>query len=199
MYKLGFKEAEELGLKLPTSIGSWKKQANSRKTSTSTSLALLKPLTVWITTNNGKFLKIWDYQTTLPVSWETCVQVKKQELSSSVKTGHGMTGSKFGKEVCQGCILSLCLFNSYAECHVKCVHGWLYSLDESQTGIKIARKSINNLRYADDITLMAKSEEKLKSLLMRMKEKSEKVDLKLNIKKKKKLTLRHLFLSIHGK
>ena len=72
-------------------------------------------------------------------------------------------------------------------------------MDESQTGIKIARKSINNLRYADDITLMAKSEEKLKSLLMRMKEKSEKVDLKLNIKKKKKLTLRHLFLSIHGK
>ena len=71
-------------------------------------------------------------------------------------------------------------------------------MDESQAGIKIARKSINNLRYADDITLMAKSEEKLKSLLMRMKEKSEKVDLKLNIKKKK-LTLRHLFLSIHGK
>ena len=64
----GFKEAEELGLKLPASIGSWKKQGNSRKTSTATSLTMLKPLTVWITTNYGKFLKRWDYQPTLPVS-----------------------------------------------------------------------------------------------------------------------------------
>ena len=76
----------------------------------------------------------------------------------------------------------------------------MYSLDESQGGIKIARKSINNLRYADDTILMAKSEEKLKSLLMRMKEKSEKADLKLKKKQTKKtLTLRHLFPLLHGK
>ena len=75
----------------------------------------------------------------------------------------------------------------------------MYSLDESQAGIKIARKSIHNLRYADDTILMAKSEEKLKSLLMRMTEKSEKADLKLREKKKKNLILRHLFPLLHGK
>ena len=72
--------AEEPEIKLPTFVGSWKKQENSRKTSTSASLTMLKPLTVWITTNCGKFLKKWEYQTTLPASYETCMQVKKQQL-----------------------------------------------------------------------------------------------------------------------
>ena len=89
------------------------------------------------------------------------------------------TGSKLGKEY-QGCILSLCLFNFYAE-HVM----WNARLDEAQAGIKIVGKNINNLRYADDITLMAESEEELKSLLMKVKEESEKVGLKLNIQKTK--------------
>ena len=75
MYKLGFKEAEEPEVKLPTLVGSWrKKQENSRKTSAS--LTMLKPLTVWITTNCGKLLKTWEYQTTFPVFWETYMQVK---------------------------------------------------------------------------------------------------------------------------
>ena len=77
MYKLGFEKAEESEIKLPTSVGSWRKQGSSRKTST-TSLTTRKPLTVCITTNCGKFLKRQEYQTTLPVSWETRMQVKMQ-------------------------------------------------------------------------------------------------------------------------
>ena len=80
MYKLGLEKAEEPETKLPTFVGSYKRQENSRKTSTFPSLTMLKPLTVWITTNCGKFFKRWEYQTTLPVSWETCMQVKKQQL-----------------------------------------------------------------------------------------------------------------------
>ena len=83
----------------------------------------------------------------------------------------------------QGCLLSPCLFNFYAEYII-----WNASLDETQAGIKIAGKNINNLRYADDTTLMAESEEELKNLLMKMKEESEKADLKLNIHKTKIMT-----------
>ena len=79
MYKLSFKEAEQPEIKLPF-VGSWKKQGSSRKTSTSASLMTLKPLTMWITTNCGKFLKSWAYQTTWPVSWEICMCVKKHQL-----------------------------------------------------------------------------------------------------------------------
>ena len=78
MYKLDFEKAEEPEIKLPTSVGSQKNRENLRKTSAS--LTTPKPLTVWITTNCGAFLKRWDYQTTLPASWETCMQVKKQQL-----------------------------------------------------------------------------------------------------------------------
>ena len=85
MYKLGFEEAEESEIKLPTSIGSLKKQESSRKTTTSASLTLVKPLAVWITTNCGKFLKWWEYQTTLSVSWETFMQVKKQQLELDIR------------------------------------------------------------------------------------------------------------------
>ena len=87
---------------------------------------------------------------------------------------------KIGKEILQGCILSPCLFNLYAE-YIK----WNARLDEGQDGIKIAGRNINNLRYADDPTLLAESEEELKSLLMKVKEESEKVGLKLNIQKTK--------------
>ena len=93
---------------------------------------------------------------------------------ATVRTGHGTTDRfKIGKGVCQGWILSPCLFNLYAE-HIM----QNACLDEAQTGIKIARRNINNLRYADDTTLMAESEEELKSLLMKVKEESEKVGLK---------------------
>ena len=92
-----------------------------------------------------------------------------------VRTGHGTTDwFQIGKGECQGCILSPCLFNFYAEYIMQNAR-----LDEARAGIKIARRNINNLRYADDSTLMAESEEELKSLLMKVKEDTEKVGLKL--------------------
>ena len=102
-------------------------------------------------------------------------------MEAAVRTGHGTTDwFQTGKGVHQGCILSPYLFNLYAE-YIMPNAG----LDEAQAGIKIARRNINNLRYTDDTTLMAESEEELKSLLMKMKEESEKVGLKLNIQKTK--------------
>ena len=99
---------------------------------------------------------------------------------ATVRTGHGTTDwFQIGKGVRQGCILSPCLFNFYAEYIVRNA-----GLEETQAGIKIAGRSINNLRYADDTTLMAESEDELKSLLMKVKVESEKVGLKLNIQKK---------------
>ena len=95
MYKLGLEKAEEPEIKLPTSIGSERKQRNSRKTFSSASLTTLKPLTVWITTNCGKLLKRWEYQTILPVSWETCMQVKKQQLDPCMEQ---LIGSRLRKE-----------------------------------------------------------------------------------------------------
>ena len=100
---------------------------------------------------------------------------------ATVRTGHGTTDwFQIGKGVHQGCILSPCLFNLYAEYSLRNA-----GLEEVQAGIKIAGRNINNLRYADDSTLMAESEEELKSLLMKVKEESEKVDLKHNIQKTK--------------
>ena len=100
---------------------------------------------------------------------------------ATVRTGHGtMDWFQIGKEVHQGCILSLCFFNLYGE-HIIRNAG----LEEAQAGIKIARRNINNLRYPHDMTLVAESEEELKSLLMKVKEESEKVGLKLNIQKTK--------------
>ena len=121
---------------------------------------------VWITINCGKFWKRWEYQTTWPASWETCMQVRKQQLELDME--------QIGKGVRQGCRLSPCLFNFYAEYIMRNTE-----LEEAQAGIKIAVR--NNLRYADDTTLMAESGE-LKSLLMKVKEESEKVGLKLNIR-----------------
>ena len=112
---------------------------------------------------------------TWPASSEICMQVRKQQLELDMEQ---QTGSKIGKGVCQGCILSPCLFNLYAEYIMRNA-----GLEEARAGIRIARRNINNLRYADDTTLMAESEEELKSLLMNVKEESEKVGLKLNIQK----------------
>ena len=95
MFKLELEKAEEPKIKLPTSAGSSKKQESSRETSTSALLTTPKPLTVWITTNCGKFFKKWGYQTTCPASWEICMQVKKQQLEMDMGQ---QTGSKLGKE-----------------------------------------------------------------------------------------------------
>ena len=103
---------------------------------------------------------------------------------ATVRTGHGTTDwFQIGKGVRQGCILSSCLFNFYAEYIMRNA-----GLDEAQAGIKIAGTNVNKLRYADDTTLMAESEEELKSLLMKGKEESAKVGLKLNIQKTKIIT-----------
>ena len=100
---------------------------------------------------------------------------------TTVRTGHGTTEwFQIRKGVCQGCVLSPCLFNLYAEYTMQNA-----GLDEAQAGIKIAGRNINNLRYADDTTLMAENEEELKSLMMKVKEESENVGLKLNIQKTK--------------
>src|SRR5574337_164572 len=145
---------------MPTSTGSWKKQESSRKTSISALLTIPKPLTVWITTNYGKFLEmgISDHLTCFLRNLYT-------GQKATVKTGHGtMDWFQIEKQVHQGCILSLCLFNFYVEYIMRNA-----GLEEAQAGIKIARRNINNLRYADDTTLMAESEEELKSLLMKVK------------------------------
>ena len=103
------------------------------------------------------------------------MHLKLTRLESTIETTNWF---QIGKGIHQGCILSLCLFNLYAE-YIRRNTG----LDEAQAGIKIARRNINNLRYADDTTLMEESEEELKSLLMKVKEESEKVGLKFNIQK----------------
>ena len=114
---------------------------------------------------------------------------------ATVRTGHGPTDwFQIGKGVCQGCLLSPCLFKLYAEYIMRNA-----GLEEAQAGIKIARRNINNLRYADNTTLMAESEEELKSLLMKVKEESEKFGLKLNIQKKMPLRSWHPVPSLHGK
>ena len=140
---------------------------------------MLKPLTVWITTNCGKLLKLWEYQATFPVSWEICMQDKKQQLESNIEQ---WTGSKLGKKY-NKTIFSPCLFNFYAEYLMQNA-----GLDESQAGIKIAGRYINNFRYSDDTILIAESEEKLKNLLMRVKEEHEKACFKLDIQKTKIMT-----------
>ena len=129
---------------------------------------------VWITTN-WKILK----EMGIPDHLTCLLRNLYAGQEATVRTGHGtMDWFQIGKGVHQGCIPSPCLFNLYAEYIMRNAE-----LEETQAGIKIARRNINNLRYADDTTLMAESEEKLKSLLMKVKEESEKVDLMLSIQK----------------
>ena len=131
---------------------------------------MLKPSTVWITTICGKFLKrlgVPDYLTYL-------LRNLYAGQEAMVRTGCGSADwFQIGKGVCQGCILSPCLSNLYAE-YIMSNAG----LEQTQAGIKFAGRSINNLSYADDTTLMAGREMELKSLLMKVKEDSEKVDFK---------------------
>ena len=177
MFKLVLEKSEEPEIKLPTSVVSSKKQASSRKTSISALLIMSKRLTVWITTNLWRILKkigILDHLTCL-------LRNLYAGQEATVRTGHGTTDwFQIGKGVLQGCMLSPCLFNLYAEYIMRNT-----GLDEAQARIKIAGRNINNLRHADDTTLMAESEEELKSLLMKVKEESEKAGLKLNIQKNK--------------
>ena len=167
MFKLDLEKSEAPEIKLPTSVGSLKKQDSSRKTSISALLTVPKPLTVSVTTNCGKFLK----EMGIPDHLTCLLRSLCAGQEATVRTRHGTTDwFQRGKGVRQGCILSPCLFNLYAEYIMRNA-----GLEETQAGIKIARRNINNLRYADDTTLMAKSEKELKSLLVKMKEESEKL------------------------
>ena len=133
---MDLEKAEEPEIKLPTSIGSLKKQESSRKTSTFSLLTMPNPLTV-------------------PGHLTCLLRNLYAGQEETVRTGHGtMDWFQIGKGVCQGCILSPCLFNLYAEYIMRNT-----GLDEAQAGIKISGRNINNLRYADDVTLMAESEE----------------------------------------
>ena len=161
---------------MPTSAGSWKKQESSRKTSISVLLTMPKPLTIWITIN-WKILK----EMGIPDHLTGLLRNLYAGQESTVRTGHGTTDwFQIGKRIHQGCILSPCLFNLYAKYIMRNA-----GLEEAQAGIKTAGRNINNLRYADDTTLMAESKEELKSLLMKVKVESEKIGLKLNIHKTK--------------
>ena len=164
IFKVVLEKVEELEIKLQTSAGSSKKQESSRKTSLSALLTMPKPLSGWITIN-WKILKemgIRDHLTSL-------LRNLYAGQEATFRTGHGTTDwFQIGKGVCQGCILSPCLLNLYAEYIMRNA-----GLDEAQARIKISRRNINNLRYADDTTFMAESKE-LKSLLMKVKEDSEK-------------------------
>ena len=140
MFKLVLEKAEEPELKLPTSSGSSKKQGSSRKVSISALLTMPKCLTLW------KILKEMGIQEQL-----TCLLRNLYAgQEATVRTGHGTDWFQIGKGVCQGCILSPCLFNLYAEYIMRNA-----GLEEAQAGIKIAGRNINNFRYADDTTLMA--------------------------------------------
>ena len=135
-----------------------------------------KPLTVSITTN-WKILQ----EMGIPDHLTCLLRNLYAGQEATVRTGHGTKDwFQIGKGVCQGCILSPCLSNFYAEYIMRSA-----GLEETQAGIKIAGRNIRNLRYADDTTLMAESEEGLKSLMMKVKEESENVGLKLNIQKTK--------------
>ena len=149
MFKLYLEKAEEPEINLLTSVGSSKKQESSRKTSTSALLTTPKPLTVWIKTNCGKFWKRWEW---IPDHLTCLLRNLYAGQEATVRTRHGtMDWFRIGKEVRQGCILSPCLFNLYAEYIRRNAE-----LDEARAGIKIAGRNINNLRYADDTTLMQK-------------------------------------------
>ena len=176
IFKLVLEKVEEPEIKLLTSDGSLRKQESSRKTYISALLTMSKPLTV----DHNKLWKILN-KMGIPDHLTCLLRNLYAGQEATVRTGHGTTDwFQTGKGVCQGCILSLCIFNFYAEYIMRNA-----GLEESQAGIKIAGRNLNNLRYAHDTTLMAESEEELKSLLIKVKEESEKVGLKLNIQKTK--------------
>ena len=154
MFKLDLEKSEEPEIKLPTSVGSQKKQESSRKISTSASLTMLKLFTVWITTN-------WKILTEMGIPDHVACLLRNLYAGqeATVRTRHEkIDWFQIGKGVYQGCILSPCLFNVYEEYIM-----WNSRLDEAQAGIKIARRNINNLRYADDTTLWQKEKRNWRS------------------------------------
>ena len=176
MFKLDLEKAEEPEIKLPASIGSSKKAREFQKNifcffDYAKDFDCVNHHKLW------KILKEMGKLDHLTFFWRNLYASQE----ATVRTAHGITEwFQIGKGVCQGCILSLCLFNLHAEYVMQNA-----GMDKVQSGIKIAGRNINNLRYTDDTTLRAETEKELKSLLMKEKEKSEKVGLKLNIQKTK--------------
>ena len=183
IFKLVLEKAEEPEIKLPTSVESLIKQESSRKNIYFCFIDYAKAFDCVDHNKLWKILRkmeISDYLTHLLRNLYT-----GQE--ATVRTGHETTDwFQIRKGAYQGCILSPCLFNLYAEYIMRNA-----GLEDAQAGIKIAGRNINNLRYADDTILMAESEEELKSLLVKMKEESEKVGLKLNLQKTQIMTSHH--------
>ena len=166
IFKLVLEKAEEPEIKLPTSTGSLKKQESSRNIS----FCFIDYTKAFDCVDHNKLRKILK-EMGIPDHLTCLLRNLYAGQEAIVRTGHGTTDwFQIGKGVRQGCILSPCLFNFYAE-YITRNSG----LEETQAGIKSTGRSINNLRYADDTTLMAESEEKLKSLLMKAKEESEKL------------------------
>ena len=177
MFKLVLEKAEEPEIKLPTSTGSSKKQESSRKNIYFCFIDYAKAF------DCVDHNKLWEILKEMerPDHLTCLLRNLYTGQEATVRTGHGATDwFQIGKGVRQGCVLSPCLFNLHAEYIMRNA-----GLEETKAGIKIAGRNINNLRYADDTTLMAESEEELKSLLMKVKEESEKVGFKLNIQKTK--------------
>ena len=180
MFKLDVEKAEGPEIKLPTSAESWKKEESSRKKNIY--FCFTDYAKAFDSVDHNKLWKILQ-EVGIPDYLTCLLRNLYASQEATVRTGHGTTDwLQIRKGVCQGCILSPCLFNFYAEYIMRNA-----GLDEAQAGIKIAGRNINNLRYADDTTLMAESEE-LKNLLKKVKKESEKVGLKLNIQKTKVMT-----------
>jgi len=198
MYKLGLEKAKKPETNLPSIFWIMKKAKEFQKNIYFCFIDYTKVF-VQITTNRGKFLKRWEYQTTLPASWETCMQIKKQQLEPYMEQltvpckEQSVQNRKNRKRNMSRLFIVTYLFNLYVEYMYMM---WNARLDEVQAELKTAR-SINNLRRDDHTTLMAESEEELKSLLMKVKEESEKAGLKLSTKKIPRW--RHLVPSLHAK
>ena len=176
MFKLDLEKAEEPEIKWPTFVGSLKKQESSRK---NICFCFVDYTKAFDCVDHNKLWKILQ-EMGIPNHLTCLLRNLYAGQEATVRTGHGtIDWFQIGKRVHQGCILSPCLFNLYAEYIMPNAR-----LNEAQAGIKIARRNINNLRYADDTTFMEESEE-LKSFLMKVKEESGKVGLKLNIQKTK--------------
>ena len=177
MFELDLEKPEEPEIKLPTTVGS---SRNAREFQKNIYFCFIDYTKGFNYVDHNKLWKIFK-EMGIPEQLTCLLRKLYAGQEATVRTGHGTTDwFQIRKEILQGCILSPCLFNLYAEYIMQNAR-----LDEIQAGIKTARRNINNCRYADDTTLMAESKEELKSLLMKVKEQSENVGLKLNIQKTK--------------
>ena len=176
MYKVDLAKVKGSEIKLPISLGSQK----ARECQKIVYICFIDYTKTFDSVDHNKLWKILR-EMGIPDHLTCLLRNLYAGLEATVRNGHGTTDwFQIGKGVLEDCILSPCLFNFYAEYIMRNA-----GLEQTQAGIKIARRNISNLRYADDTTLMAESEEELKSLLMKVKEESEKVGLKLNIQKTK--------------